>query len=249
MQCLDAIKIAANALPLAQLKSIFPTVDGANANANSYVNFLKNGDNTVTKGLKVGWPDFFNDDGTLKNSISVNGTVTDCKADASGCYNQFKAFIQTDAAAKKHVAEDGVTLWNTFRKDRELEQATARINICAAAIGVEKDDADRKAQIASCTEVKDQIVALSTGLLKDAKVAGTGAIQCSSYGLGPGTRTCDGSSSGTTAAGTAVAGETTVAGSNADGSTTVSNDRGLGGSAATIGMASLAILVALAAQL
>jgi hypothetical protein len=101
----------------------------------AYVNFLKNGDNTVTKGLKIGWPEFFGDDGTLKSSITVNGTVTDCKTDSTGCYNVFKAFIQADAAAKKHVAEDGVTLWKTFRKDRELEQATARINICAAAIG------------------------------------------------------------------------------------------------------------------
>jgi len=245
--CLDAIKIAANALPLSQLKGIFPTTDGANGNANSYVNFLKNGDTTVAKGLKIGWPTFFNGDGTLKDSITVMGTVTDCKTNSTGCYNVFKSFLTTDAAAKTQMQQDGKTLWNTFRKDRELEQATARINICAAAIGSEKNDADRQTQIASCPDLKAQIVELSTSLLKNAQT--NGAVQCSSYGIGPGTRTCSGSGSDpivtTTVAGGSAAGST--AGGN--GTTAGNVDRGLGGNAVTVGISAMAVLIAGAAQL
>lgn len=246
--CLDSIKIAANALPLSQLKSIWPTTDGANGNANSYVNFLKNGDTTVAKGLKIGWPDYFDANGALKNMITVNGTVTDCKANSADCYNVFKAVLTSNAAAKTHMQMDGVTLWKTYSKDRELEQATARINICGAAIGSEKNDADRQTQIAACPELKAQIVALSTGLLKDA--LSNGAVQCSSYGIGPGTRTCDGSAS-TAGGDTTVGGSNTVAGDSTAGNGTTSGnvDRGLGGDAMTIVLSTMTVLIAVAAQL
>jgi hypothetical protein len=211
------------------------------------VNFLKNGDTTVAKGLKIGWPAFFNGDGTLKDSVTVNGTVTDCKTNSTGCYNVFKTFLTTDAAAKTQMQQDGKTLWNTFRKDRELEQATARINICAAAIGSEKNDADRQTQINSCPDLKAQIVELSTGLLKNAQ--SNGAVQCSSYGIGPGTRTCGGSS-GTGAPVTGGPDPVPATSGSASGNgTTTAGDRGLGGNAVTVGISAMAVLIAGAAQL
>jgi hypothetical protein len=185
--CLESIKIKITALPTAQLRAIFPTPDGANASANAYSNFLKLGDNSVANGLRVSWPEFF--DGTGKLMDRVPGTAVSCKVDANACWTAFKAFLASDDAAKVRLRQDGVTLWNNFRKDRELEQSTARINICAAAIGAEAGDSERAAQIAACPELKAQIETLSTTLLKDARI--NGAVQCSSFGIGPGTRKCD----------------------------------------------------------
>jgi hypothetical protein len=188
--CLSSIKIKITALPTAQLRAIFPTPDGANASASAYANFLKLGDNSVASGLRVSWPAFFDGTGKLLDRVpGTAGTGTSCKVDANACWTAFKAFLDSDDAAKARLRQDGVTLWNNFRKDRELEQSTARINICAAAIGAEAADNERAAQIAACPELKAQIETLSTTLLKDARI--NGAVQCSSFGIGPGARKCD----------------------------------------------------------
>lgn len=87
----------------------------------------------------------------------------------------------------------GVTLWQNARLDLEKQQSLVRIQLCQVLVGFDTSNVAAAAKADMCGDLKDDIIDASTGSLAAAKV--NDAVQCSSYGFGPGTRSCDGTQS------------------------------------------------------
>ena len=110
------------------------------------------------------------------------GAGASCKPDSSPCWTLFRTFLGSEGAAQ--MAADGATLWANRAKELELEQSTVRIAVCAALLGVEQNDAERVAATDACPELQTAVRAAAKAELAGARV--DGEVQCSSFGLGPG---------------------------------------------------------------
>lgn len=166
--CLDEFQIKDEAIDPDQLTSIFPNTDGTNGNVNSFVNYLRFDTGSVVDGIKISFPQFFQEDAqtntvSLLDTITVDGTTYDCKTSASDCYNAMKTYFTTDPGATE-MANIGKSLYDQSKVSREKEQSFVRIRLCA--------------ETASdvCEPLASQVAAFK---------ANHTSKNCSAFGLGP----------------------------------------------------------------
>jgi hypothetical protein len=128
-ECLDLYNIA--------IASIDPSTVGCGnpRNLNSFVNGIKfeTIPNSVRGGLGESEGGFFEQQGgglyTLKNTITIGGTIIDCEASESDCYNAMKDYFAVSQGMEEmDQVCDAVV--NKVSVDRELEQSTARNRLC-----------------------------------------------------------------------------------------------------------------------
>ena len=79
-----------------------------------------------------------------------------CKTNASGCYDQFKAYLGTSQGAKE-LAQVGRTLYASAALALELQQSTCRIRACQYAAG---DTGDAAAAKGACAAAFDYVAKL-----------------------------------------------------------------------------------------
>jgi hypothetical protein len=66
----------------------------------------------------------------------------------------------------------GETLYETAAKDRELEQSTARIQLCQVTVGFDAQDSEAQTKIDACPTLAAEVRAQSRTTLRDAKIDG-----------------------------------------------------------------------------
>ena len=84
----------------------------------------------VLKGFKISFPEFFDENGNLLDSVSYDATTKNCKVSQSDCYNLMKTYLENDTDGAKIMQEIGETLHENARKDIELQQSLVRNRLC-----------------------------------------------------------------------------------------------------------------------
>jgi hypothetical protein len=160
-QCLDEHNIKISAIPSYTLEGMCNP-----PNANAFVNYLKFDSGSASASIKQSYSQFWDGDA---NPITLVPTINgvDCDSDASGCWNEVKAFF---ASNPSEIESNCQTFYNAARKDLELEQNTVRISICNSKMDT--------IEIGSgvCGDLHTQVEDMKMSYPEKA---------CSAFGLGP----------------------------------------------------------------
>jgi hypothetical protein len=202
-ECLDAFNIHQQAIDPDTLVSMCPNADGTDANAFSFLQYLRNSDDALAQGIKASYPKYWVEttEGsgvyTLVDTIQTDSNVLlNCITTTSLCYNEILIYFTARELEVGNICAD---LYDASINALELEQSMSRIRIC-------QDGADAPEE---CETLKSQVIE---------SVAANPDKFCSAYGLGPATAalpdtaTCsnDGNNNGNTTSGAAALGFTWV---------------------------------------
>jgi hypothetical protein len=102
------------------------------ASGNAFVNELKLGSSLeqAKQGLGVEEGGFFNEDGSLKDSITIDGQAYDCETSSTDCYDAMKDYFDNDRAGENEMTQVCDQLQNRVFNDKQLEQSTVRTRLC-----------------------------------------------------------------------------------------------------------------------
>jgi hypothetical protein len=129
--------------------------------ANSFVNELRLGTSLeeTKAGLGVQEGGFFNEDGTLKEQITVDGTAIDCEptvenpsATALDCYDAMTTYFESFDGQREMLDVCDQLQLKTFN-NKQLEQSTLRIRICSLLA----DDDGEIAMDTSCARIVEEV--------------------------------------------------------------------------------------------
>lgn len=169
--CLDDLNIKVESMDPETLANICPYANHTDSNVNALISTMKNSPSPATRAIQAYYGDYWSESNVTAGNYEFHDVVfdsrqsaVDCAASESNCWGVVKEYFANTPDA---MSQNCLEFHNRQATNAELEQSTARINLC---------NVNRGEPTPSCEPLPAQVQTIQ-GENPDKA--------CSAFGLGP----------------------------------------------------------------